>query len=86
MNKLIIDFIKNNWNYRIASSIKLCQQFAVDERFDIVDHEEHDGLRNQVSASLGHDLHVGVDEVADRLHLALELRINWAQRCILTLN
>ena len=65
--------------YRVSGSIELCQKFTVNERFDIIDHEEHDGLWYEVPARLGHDLHVGVHQVPDRLHLALKLRVHGAQ-------
>ena len=42
----------------------------------IVNHEMHDGLRHQVTHSLVNDGHVGVDQVANGLHLPLQLRIH----------
>ena len=61
------------------------EKLAVDEGLDVVNHEEHDGFRHQVSARLGDNFHVGVDEVADGLNLTLELRIHRTHRCIRTL-
>lgn len=42
----------------------------------IVDHEVHDGLRHQVADGLVDDGHVGVNKVADGLHLPLQLRVH----------
>lgn len=42
----------------------------------IVDHEVHDGLRHQVADGLVDDGHVGVNQVADGLHLPLQLRVH----------
>lgn len=42
----------------------------------IVNHEVHDGLRYQVADSLVDNGHVGVDKVANGLHLPLQLRVH----------
>lgn len=42
----------------------------------VVNHEVHDGLRHQVAHGLVDDGHVGVDQVADGLHLTLQLRVH----------
>ena len=41
-----------------------------------VDHEVHDGLGHEVSDGLVDDADVGVHQVADGLHLALQLRVH----------
>ena len=71
--------------YSVASGVEVCEELAVYEVLDVVDHEEHDGLGHQVSARLGDNFHVRVDEVADGLNLSLELRIHGTHRCIGTL-
>lgn len=42
----------------------------------IVNHEMHDGLWHQVAHSLVDDGHVGVNQVANSLHLPLQLRVH----------
>ena len=42
----------------------------------IVDEQEHDGFWHEVALRLVDDAHVRVDEVADRLHLSLQRRLN----------
>lgn len=41
-----------------------------------VDHEVHDGLGHEVCDGLVDDVDVGVHEVADGLHLPLQLRVH----------
>ena len=62
--------------YCVSSGVELSEQLGVDKVFDVVDHEVHDGLGHQISARFRHDFHVRVDQIADRLHLALQLRIH----------
>ena len=71
--------------YSVSGGVELGQELAVDKVLDVVDHEEHDGLWDEVAAGLGHDLHVRVDQVADRLHLALQLWVDGAQGLLLAL-
>jgi len=61
---------------RVSSGVEAGQQFSVDEGLGVVDHEEHDNLGDQVSAGLGDNLHVGIHQISDRLHLSLELWIH----------
>ena len=68
-----------SWTYRVSCSVEIGQQFAVDEVFGIVNHQIHDDLWHEVPASLGDNLHVGVYEVPDGLHLPLQLRVHGAQ-------
>lgn len=42
----------------------------------VVNHEVHDGFGHQVAHGLVDDGHVGVDQVADGLHLTLQLRVH----------
>lgn len=42
----------------------------------IVDHEMHDGLGHEVPDALVDNRHVGVHQVADGLHFALQLRVH----------
>ena len=42
----------------------------------VVDHEVHDGLWHEVTDALVDDGHVGVHQVADRLHLPLQLGVH----------
>lgn len=42
----------------------------------IIDHEMHDALGHEVPDALVDDGHVGVHQVADGLHLPLQLRIH----------
>ncbi len=65
--------------HSVPRCVELRQELAVDEELNVIDHEEHDGLWYEVPARLGHDLHVGVHQVPDRLHLALKLRVHGAQ-------
>lgn len=65
--------------YRVSSCVELGQQFSIDELLDVVDHEKHDGLGHQISSGFGHNLHVRVHEIADRLHLPLQLGVDGAQ-------
>jgi hypothetical protein len=44
----------------------------------VVDNEVHYGLGHEVALRFVDDAQVGVDEVADRLHLPLELRVHGA--------
>ena len=45
------------WPYlSVTGGVELSQKLAVDEGLDVVDHEEHDGLGDEVATSLGHDL------------------------------
>lgn len=62
--------------YRISGCIEVGQQLTIDEILWVIDHQVHDNLRNQIPTGLGHNLHVGVHEVPDGLHLPLQLRIN----------
>ena len=48
----------------------------------VVDDHKHDGFWHEVALRLVDDLHVGVDEVADRLHLALHLRVGRRQLAV----
>lgn len=47
----------------------------------IVDHEMHDGLGHEVSDALIDNCHVGVHQVADSLHFALQLRVHGEVIC-----
>ena len=49
---------------------------------DIVDHQVHDGFGHQVSDALVDDAHVGVHQVADGLHLPLQLRVHGEVLCL----
>ena len=42
----------------------------------IIDHQEHDNLGHEVPARLRDNLHVGIHQVPDGLHLPLQLGIN----------
>ena len=42
----------------------------------VIDHKVHDGLGHEVPDALADDGHVGVHQVADGLHLPLQLRIH----------
>lgn len=42
----------------------------------IVDHEMHDGLGHEVPDAFVDNSHVGVHQVADGLHFALQLRVH----------
>lgn len=64
------------YSYLITRSVQMRQQLSVDEILGIVDDQHHDGLGHQVTRSLGHDTHVRVYQVPDRLHLSLQLRIH----------
>ena len=44
-------------------------------RTHVVDHEVHDGLGHEVPDRLVDDGHVGVHQVADGLHLSLQLGV-----------
>ena len=61
------------------------QHFCVDKVLDVVNHQEHDRLWYEISASFGDDSHVGIDQVSDRLHLSLQLRVDGSQGSILAL-
>ena len=62
--------------YRISAGVEVGQQLGHDEIFRVVDHEHHDRLGHQIARRLGNNLHVGIHQIADRLHLALQLRIH----------
>lgn len=64
--------------YLISAGIQMCQQFAVDKVFAVVNNKKHDGLRHQISRCLRYDAHVTVDQVANGLDLTLQLWVNGA--------
>lgn len=63
-------------SYRVTCGVQVGQQLAIDKRLGIIDHEVHDDLGHQVPASLGHDLHIGVHQIPDGLHLPLQLWVD----------
>ena len=71
--------------YRVTGGVEAGQQLAVDECLGVVDHQEHDDLGDQVSAGLGDDLHVGVHQVPNGLHLTLQLGVNRSKTSVLRL-
>ncbi len=72
-------------NYCVSSGVEVGQELAVDEPLDVVDDKIHNGFWYEVPASLRHNPHVGVDQVANRLHLTLKLRIDGAERLVILL-
>jgi len=57
----------------VPSCVKVCQQVSLDEGLCVVDHERHDDFGDEIATCLGDNLHVGVHQVPDRLHLPLKL-------------
>lgn len=49
--------------------------YALDPSAHAVDHEVHDGLGHQVLDGLVDGVHIGVHQVADGLHLTLQLGV-----------
>lgn len=62
----------------ITRRIQMRQQLPIDEIFGIVDDHHHDSLRYEIPGGLGHNAHVRVNQVANGLHLTLELWIHAA--------
>lgn len=58
----------------------MCQQFAVDEVFAIVDDKHHDSLRYHVASSFCNDFHVRVNQITNCFNLTLQL---WVKRASL---
>lgn len=56
----------------------MCQQFAVNKVLSIIDDQHHDSLGHHIASGLGYNLHVGIDQVAYRLHLTFQLRVQRA--------
>ena len=52
------------------------KQSCAEGKTHVVDHEVHDGLGHEVADRLVDDGHVGVHQVADRLHLPLQLGVH----------
>lgn len=42
----------------------------------IVDHQMHDGLWDEIPDALANNSHVGIHQVADGFHFALQLRVH----------
>ena len=51
------------------------KQSCAEGKTHVVDHEVHDGLGHEVADRLVDDGHVGVHQVADGLHLPLQLGV-----------
>lgn len=62
--------------HRVAKCVEVREQLGAQELLDLADDVVHDDLRREVALSLVHDLHVRLDERADRLHLPLHLRVH----------
>lgn len=55
------------------------EELSVDEVLGVINDQHHDGLGDKVASGLGHDAHVRVHQVADGLHLPLQLRVHAAR-------
>ena len=53
----------------VSARIQSRKELPIDEILGVVDGEVHNGLRDQIAESLRDDLHVGIDQIPDRLHL-----------------
>ena len=73
---LFILCIGRGKTYRVTCGIQIGQQLTVDESLGVVDNDVHDHLRHLVLAGCSHNLHVGVHQVPDRLHLPLKLWVH----------
>lgn len=62
-------------SHLITGGIEMGQQFAIDKVLGIVYDQHHDGLGYHVPRGLCDDLHIRINQIADGLHLTLQLWI-----------